>query len=370
MKVRVDRKAFADALVAVAPAISARPDIPILSAVELRASGGELSIRATNHSLTIWRNLDAEVGDEGEAYISGHRLRDLVTRFSGADVTLSFDSNGSLVIESGSARYRLALMTASEFPAATELPEGAGSVKAEALADAIRRLAHASKGDEYAATAGMVVEANGKTLSLMSTDRYRVAITEIPYAGEPFAVRPLYPHLLAAAKSATGPVTIHAGLNNLAISSDHSAVMFQLVNNDGPENVYPPRERLLGVREGIRFSIDTEDLDDALERVGVLRERDVAAVIDITPDGLRISVGDNEGDGVESIAIATDGEGQFGVNPIYLRECLACISESRVEITAPPTPSGGRIWLTGLDGDRPSPDIHIVMAQRLNRRSN
>ena len=80
----------------------------------------------------------------------------------------------------GSATFTLLTMPEDEYPALPEMPPAAGSIGSDAFATAVSQSATAAgRDDTLPALTGVRIEIEGDTLTLVSTDRYRLAVREL-----------------------------------------------------------------------------------------------------------------------------------------------------------------------------------------------
>lgn len=359
-KLSVVRKSLADALAIVAPAIPLRPNLPILAAVELRVADDSLLIRATDHYLTIWHKIDAEVQSDGIALVSGHRLRSVISAFTSPRVELVVDG-GSMVATSGRSTFDIQTMNPSDFPAPQPLGPATGTVTAEVLADALKRVQHASGGDEIDSVAGIEISSDGHGLTVSATDRFAMAMTDIAYGGEPFTARLLFTEASAAVKGANGPMTLHCANSRLSFASESGGMSAPLM--DAP---YPQLARVVErAGKGETFVVDRDALAESLARAGLSLVKDGTVVASIEGSELTIT-GRDESSQITEIVEVVDptGDERFGINPTYLANLLNCMPEPLVEIALPPG-GHGAIRITGIDGGERTPDRRVLMTKKI-----
>ena len=146
--------------------VEKRSTIPILSNVLLKAADGRLQIAATDLDVTILSSCAARVTTPGGVTIEAKRLFDIVRSLPDEDVHITLQENNSLLVESGTAKFRLLGLPAEDYPTlptvnATEsydipLDElktmvGQGEVRHHARGDALpaqRRAAQGAAGED------------------------------------------------------------------------------------------------------------------------------------------------------------------------------------------------------------------------------
>ena len=96
--------------------VEKRSTIPILSNVLLRAADGRLQIAATDLDVTILSSCAARVTTPGGVTIEAKRLFDIVRSLPDDDVHITLQENNSLLVESGTAKFRLLGLPAEDYP--------------------------------------------------------------------------------------------------------------------------------------------------------------------------------------------------------------------------------------------------------------
>jgi len=87
--------------------VEKRSTIPILSNVLLKAADDRLQIAATDLDVTILSSCAAKITTPGGATIEAKRLFDVVRSLPDEDVRMTMQENNSMLIESGTAKFRL-----------------------------------------------------------------------------------------------------------------------------------------------------------------------------------------------------------------------------------------------------------------------
>ena len=96
--------------------VEKRSTIPILSNVLLRAADGRLQIAATDLDVTILSSCAARVTTPGGVTIEAKRLFDIVRSLPDEDVHFTLQENNSMLVESGTAKFRLLGLPAEDYP--------------------------------------------------------------------------------------------------------------------------------------------------------------------------------------------------------------------------------------------------------------
>ena len=117
--------------------------------------------------------------EEGAVLVSGRLLAEIVRSLPAQPVDLGTDGTRA-TLKCGSATFTLVLLPDEEYPTLPEMPPQAGAVGSDALASAISQVAIAAgRDDTLPALTGIRMEIAGDTLTLVATDRYRLAVREL-----------------------------------------------------------------------------------------------------------------------------------------------------------------------------------------------
>src|ERR687889_215739 len=188
MKFRVERDVLADAAAWVARSLPARPPVPVLGGVLIEASGGpdgdRLVVSGFDYETSARVELDATIGDPGRVLVSGRLLADIPRPRPPKPVDLVVDGSRA-AISCGSSRFSLPTMPVEDYPQLPAMPQLAGTVPADRLAQAVGQVAVAAgRDDTLPMLTGVRLEIDGTRLTLAATDRFRLAVRELDWSPE------------------------------------------------------------------------------------------------------------------------------------------------------------------------------------------
>jgi DNA polymerase-3 subunit beta len=199
MRFTVDRDALAEAVGWVARALPSKPVLPVLSGMLLHAGPQQLTLSCFDYDVSAIVTIEAEVAEPGAALVPGKLLAE-ITRSLPSHPALFADDPDGIAITCGSAAFNLVSLPPDEYPALPELPVLAGTVDGGEFAVAIGQIAPAaSRDDTLPILTGVNLEISGAAITLVATDRYRLAMRELGW--EPVSSDPL--SLLVPARSMT-----------------------------------------------------------------------------------------------------------------------------------------------------------------------
>jgi len=174
----VERDALAEAVAWVARSLPSRPVLPILSGLLLQAAADGLTLSCFDYEVSARIGVDAEVAEPGTALVPGRLLAEITRSLPAHPV--EFDDADDVTLTCGAASFSLVTLPIGEYPRLPELPRQAGTVDGGVFATAISQVTPAaSRDDTLPVITGVNIEIEGDAITLVATDRYRLAIREL-----------------------------------------------------------------------------------------------------------------------------------------------------------------------------------------------
>ena len=198
MKFTVDRDALGEAVTWVARALPTRPVLPVLAGLLLRAEqegqepnqiGGNgpgfLTLSCFDYEVSARMQVRAEVTEPGTFLVPGRLLVEIIRSLPAAPVEFGDDPDG-ISVTCGEASFGLASLPSAEYPELPDLPQLAGTADGGVLATAIGQVTPAaSRDDTLPMLTAVNVEFEGESMTLVATDRYRLAVRELAWDPAP-----------------------------------------------------------------------------------------------------------------------------------------------------------------------------------------
>jgi DNA polymerase-3 subunit beta len=375
VKVRVGRDVLAEAVGWVARGLPSRPSVPILAGMVVEATDGQVTLSGFDYESSAQVSVPAEVADGGRFLVSGRLLSDICRSMPRDSVDLSGDA-ARLQVSSGSSRFVLHTLPLAEYPALPEIPAASGVVDGDAFARAVSQVVNASgRDDTLPVFTGIKLEIRGATISLLATDRYRLAVRTVPWEpvdsdGEANALIPA--RLLAdVAKAMTGhEVTLALGSTRtgdglIGFEGGGRHATSRLIDGD-----FPKVRGLIPAESAITtaVTVDTATLLEAVKRVALVAERSAPVRLTFADGTATLDAGSGEeAQASEAVDATLTGEPvTTGFNAGYLLDGLASLGAPIAHFAF--TQSTKPANLTGLRSpdDSPSADsAYILMPMRL-----
>ena len=180
MRFMVERDALAEAVAWIARSLPSRPVLPVLSGLLLQAAADGLTLSCFDYEVSARISIDADVTEPGTALVPGRLLAEITRSLPGHPVEV--DDKDDVTLTCGPASFSLVTLPIVEYPRLPELPRLAGTVDGGVFATAIGQVTPAaSRDDTLPVITGVNVEIEGDTITLVATDRYRLAIRELDW---------------------------------------------------------------------------------------------------------------------------------------------------------------------------------------------
>ncbi len=343
MKFHVNRDVFSEAVSFVVKLLPQRNPQPILAGVLIEASDAGLSLAAFDYEASARTTIEATVDDPGTILVHGRLLSEIASRLPNAPIQVEVDEDGGILLTCGSARFTLASMPVQEYPAIPEVTGDSGLVPSEDFATAIAQVAFAASRDDVTPVlTGVQLEVTGNALSLVATDRYRVALREIPWDGGGVASDESTTALVPARTlTEVGKTFAHGGDISIAFSGsgDREIIAFTAGNKTVTSLLikgnFPPVRRLFPEATEHHAVVNTAELVEAVRRVSLVLDRSAPLRFTFTTDSVSMDAsGTEQARATESVVANLVGEDvTLGLNPQYLLESLSAVKSEFVRIT-------------------------------------
>jgi len=374
VKFHLDRGVLGDAVSWATRTLPVRPAMPILQGVRIVAdAGGELQLSTFDYEVSAQIRLEAEIEQPGEVLVQGRMLSDIVRALPNKDVSIALEGT-KLQVRCGSARFALATLPVEEYPQLPSMPPVAGAVAADVFAEAISQVTvAASKDDTLPLLTGVKVEISGETMTLMATDRYRLALRELtwnpstPGTELTALVRGRTLHEVARSLATGGGVEIALSdadsANLIGFEAGGRRTTSTLVDGD-----YPPVRRLFPETSAITAVVATGSLIDAVKRVSLVAERNTPVRLSFSEGQVSLEAGAGD-DAQASEALEAHLEGEdlvVGFNSGFLLDGLGALGTEFARLTF--TDSIKPSVMTGQDSLEGEPDNsykYLIMPMRI-----
>ncbi|MFD6934970.1 DNA polymerase III subunit beta [Streptomyces goshikiensis] len=375
MKIRVERDVLAEAVAWAARSLPARPPVPVLAGLLLKAEEGTLSLSGFDYEVSARVSVEADVEEDGTVLVSGRLLADICRALPNRPVEISTDGVRAIVV-CGSSRFTLHTLPVEEYPALPQMPTATGTVPGEVFASAAAQVAIAAgRDDTLPVLTGVRIEIEGDRVTLASTDRYRFAVREFlwkPENPDASAVA-LVPAktLLDTAKSLTSGDTVTLALSGsgageglIGFEGAGRRTTTRLLEGDLPKyrTLFPTEFNSIAV-------IETAPFVEAVKRVALVAERNTPVRLSFEQGVLILEAGSSDdAQAVERVDANLEGDDiSIAFNPTFLLDGLSAIDSPAAQLSF--TTSTKPALLSGrpaVDAEADEAYKYLIMPVRLS----
>jgi DNA polymerase III subunit beta len=370
VKIILERDVLAEAVAWTARALPARPTVPVLAGIRLQAAA-DLTLSSFDYDVSAQATVAVTTEEEGSALVSGRLLAEISRSLPSRPVQI-VSEGGRAVLTCGSSTFTLLTMPEDEYPALPQMPPAAGSVGSDTFATAVSQSATAAgRDDTLPALTGVRIEIEGETLTLISTDRYRLAVRELRWtpAAPDLSAAVLVPAkaLAETARSLTSGAEVSIAL---ALPGDAGAGGDGMIGFEGAGRrtttrllggEFPRYQSLLPTNLKATAELSTGLLAESVKRVALVAERNTAVHLAFTAGQLVLEAGSgDEAQAEEIIEASYEGDDlSIAFNPQYLLDGLAALDSDTVRISF--TEPGKPALITGKPGPDGHPDYRYLL---------
>lgn len=338
MKFQVNKDVLNEAVSFAVRLLPQRTTLPILSGILIEADAGALRLSVFDYDTSAQVEIAAKVEEPGRVLVSGRLLAEIVSKLPNAVVDIA--TEGSKVqVNCGSAKFSLLTMPIDEYPSLPEIPAISGSVVGEDFAAAISQIAvAASREDVTPVLTTVLLETTKEHISLVATDRYRVACRDIAWkssgAAEANALIPAKTlQEIAKTFANQGEITISInpseGKDLIAFKANNRSVTSRLIKGNFPavKTLFPEKIENFVI-------VNTQDLMDSTKRVSLVLERESPIKFSFGAQELNLeAAGGETAQATESVNVQLTGaDVVVSLKPQFLIDGLAGVKTEFVKI--------------------------------------
>jgi DNA polymerase-3 subunit beta len=355
MRFRVDRDVLAEAVTWTARSLPTRPPVPVLAGVRIEADqSGVVQLSSFDYEVSARSEIAADVTESGTVLVSGRLLAEISRALPAKPVDVVLDGT-KVSVTCGASRFSLLTMPVDDYPALPSMPGVIGTVAGDQLTEAVGQVTvAASRDDTLPLLTGVRMEIEGEKITLLATDRYRLALRELswqparPDVSEVALVRART--LSDAARSLGGSdhvtlaLSTGAGVDLIGFEAGGRHTTSLLVDGD-----YPAVRRLFPDETPIHAVVSLAALTEAARRVSLVAERNTPIRLAFTDGQVVLDAG--QGDDAQASealeAAAAEEDITVAFNPQFLLDGLGALTKEfvRMSFTHPNKP----VEFTGQD---------------------
>jgi len=255
-----------------------------------------------------------------------------------------------VAVTCGSSRFSLLMMPSEDYPTLPVSPAPSGTIAGDVFTQAVAQVSIAAdRGDTLPILTGVRVEIDGEKMTLLATDRYRLAMRELtwnPEATDASHVALVPARTLSETAKALGAAgSIEVALGSAAggeglvgFEAGQRRTTTRLLDGEYPKvtSIFPTSVETEAV-------IKTSELVEAVKRVSLVAERNTPVRLRFSEGQVTIEAGTGD-DAQASEAVESTLSGpeiEIAFNPQFLLDGLGAVGTefSRLSFTQPSRPA-------------------------------
>jgi len=355
--------------------VEKRSTIPILSNVLLKAADGRLQIAATDLDVTILSSCEAKITTPGGVTIEAKRLFDVVRSLPDEDVHVAMQENNQMLIESGTAKFRLLGLPAEDYPTLPTVDvRESYTIPLDELKTMVAKVKFAITHEETRFQLnGALLKIQPSKMEMVATDGHRMALINFPQGnctggkkkGSDLTIlipRKALEEILRLEAGEDGTVRFGVSENHLFFEAGDRRLLARMIDVN-----FPNYMEVISRDNDRKVMVDRERLLSTIRRISlVANERTRAVRFDFAPGKLTVSSTNPElGDARETVPIDYAGNPFFvGLNAAYLTDFLAAIDTPSVALDLKDENSQC-IGRPSANEELPYDYLYVVMPMRL-----
>lgn len=341
MKLRVEHDVFADAVSWVARTIPSRPSLPVLAGMKIEADkDGVVALSSYDPDISSHAVIEAAVDEPGTTLVHGRLLSDFARALPNKPIDMEL-KGAKLEVVCGSSHISMQSMPLEDYPSPPLMPEVSGVVDGALWQETVAQVVTAASSDDtLPLLVSVCIEIEGKTMSLMATDRYRLAVRDLTWepsnedASHRILVRASRLSDIAKALGSVGKVELaidnsgRTGMIGFSAAGRHNVA--RLIDGEYPQvrNLFPSEATGYAV-------IGRQEMLDAIKRARLVVEKNSAVRLSFSEGQVILEAG--QGDNAqtsEALEATLHGEDiVMAFNPSFLQEGLGATSAPYVRLS-------------------------------------
>lgn len=373
MKFQADREVFSDAISFVVRLVSPKPQLPQLSGVMIVADENHVTLSVFDYEVSAQVVFAASVDLPGKVLVQARLLSEIVSKLPGDSISLAMQDS-RLQVVSGASKFSLSSMSTSDYPDTPEMPKPSGKVSASEFSKSVSQVAVAASREEVTPVlTSVMISATTQELTLVATDRFRVAVKTLPWMGSPTQKDLLIParvlQEIAKTFSSQGDLEIAFGTGEREVVGFSAAN--KTVSSATIKGKYPAVLGLFPENLDNHAIIGTQDLLDATKRVALVVDREKPLRYTFNDSELALeSIGSDIAEATEQVPCSLNGDQVVvSLRPQFLSDALGGIDESSVKISFTTNPNNpnkpGPVLISAATSKQDKPDFRYLLQPNL-----
>lgn len=336
MKFSISQSELQNALTVVQKGVSTRSTLPVLSGIYIETEGDSVTFQTTDLELSIQYNAPAMVEEEGMAVVPGKLIVDIVKSLPDAAVHITAGEEDA-VITCDTSSFSIKCLNPEDFPSFPVVQtDQTISIPFEVFSSMAKRVCRvASRDESRPILTGVLVTLEGGTLRMVSTDSYRLAVSQraVETDAQDFnaVIAASFMSELAALPKTGEDISLALAENQIVVSYHETVFVNRRI-----EGRYPNYKQLLPPNYETRAVVGTSALAAAVKRAGLLGQNGSSVKFTVDADAQLLTLSSavqDIGSAQESIPAQVEGQSvEIAFNGGYVVEGLSAVNDQSVAL--------------------------------------
>lgn len=373
MKFQADREVLSDAVSFLVRLLSPRPQLPQLSGVMIEATKDEVVLSIFDYEVAARVKIAAAVDSPGKVLVQARLLSEIVSKLPASSVSLDLEEF-RLQVKSGSSKFSLSSMATTDYPDTPEFPAPTGKVSASDFTNSVSKVSAAASREEVTPVlTAVMIQVGAKDITMVATDRFRVAVKSMPWTGKAIDREVLIPArvLSEIAKTFSHEGELELGFGDsekdmIGFSSGNKTVSTATIKGKYPAvlQLFPEDTENFAV-------LNNQELLAATRRVALVVDREKPLRYKFSESELSLeSIGSDVAEASEQIPCSLKGgETLVSLRPQFLSDALAGLDAENVKIGFTVNPNNpnkpGPVLISPVDPKDGDKDFRYLLQPNL-----
>ncbi len=312
--------------------------LPTLQAILLVASGNSLKIRATNLTVGVEIEVQANISKEGIVLIKGDILSNVVSNMSNSlEINLSLEGE-NLLIESETSKTVIKCLPQEDFPTLPSVEGETFKIKSELMQEGIRSVYFCCATTEIKPEISSIfIYTEQENLVFVATDSFRLSEKKIKIKGIPEVSKILIPYkniadFLRVLDLLQGEVVVSFSKNQISISGDGIYFTSRLI-----DGAFPDYRLIIPKEEKTKVVLMRNELLSTLRLSTVFADKFFQIIFNVSKSTKSIIIQSKNNDvgsstsSIEAVLEGADIEVSFNLK--YFLDVFQTISSDSISIS-------------------------------------
>lgn len=339
MKFKCNQQELNKALNTVSKAVSNRTTIPVLKGILLTAKEDKLILTSSNLDMSIRKEIDAVVEEEGSAVATAKLFSEIIRKLPNETVFIEEEGSDIISISTSASSFQVLILPVDEFPETGKREEGDHEMvfDKEMFRNMVRKTSFAASIEEAKGVlTGILTEIKENLITMVALDGFRLALANeemINAEEKKFIVSAKIMNEISriiAEDEGEEDMKIFLGEKRAIIHTGRTDIFLRIM-----EGEFIDYRRIIPEDSTTKLIVNRELFLDSIERASLLAKEGKNNLVKMTirDDMMIITSRSEEGNVREELVIDKEGNDiEIGFNSKYVMDVIKEIDDETVTL--------------------------------------